>query len=124
EYDGAEPSATSVSALNLLALSHLTGEEHCRELAELAIASVGTRLEKEGRAVPLMAAALGAALAPPEQIVVVGPAGRADTDALWQQAHRRYRPFTVMLPVEPGPAQDALAELLPWIGSMGLVDDK
>jgi uncharacterized protein YyaL (SSP411 family) len=124
EYDGAEPSATSVSVMNLLTLAHLTGNGHYREQAERGIASMGTRLAGQGRAVPLMAAAVAVALTPSGQIVIVGPAGRTDTQALWQQAQRSYRPFTVMLPVEPGPAQDALADMLPWIAGMRMIDGK
>jgi uncharacterized protein YyaL (SSP411 family) len=124
EYDGAEPSATSVSVMNLLTLSHLTGEGRYRELAERGIVSMGTRLTSQGRAVPLMASALAVALTPPGQIVVVGPRGREDTEALWQAAQRRYRPFTIMLPVEPGPAQEALADMLPWIAEMRMIDGR
>jgi uncharacterized protein YyaL (SSP411 family) len=122
EYDGAEPSASSVSVLNLLTLSHLTGEARWRARAERGLESVGPRLASQGRAVPLMAAALATALTPPEQIAVIGPRDRADTQALWRQAQRRYRPFMVMIPVEPGPPQDALAELMPWVGAMRMVD--
>jgi uncharacterized protein YyaL (SSP411 family) len=71
-----------------------------------------------------MAAARATALTPPEQIVVVGPRGRDDTRALWQMVHRRFRPFTIVVPVEPGPAQDAVAALLPWMGAMRMVDDR
>ncbi len=124
EYDGAEPSATSVSVMNLLALAHLTGEGRYRDQAERGLASMGTRLAAEGRAVPLMAAALNVALNPPGQIAVVGPRAREDTKALWQRAHRRYRPYSIMLPIEPGPAQEALADRLPWTRAMTMVDGK
>ncbi len=58
DYDGAEPSPTSVSAMNLLTLAHLTGERAYADRAAEAIASFGGRLEEQGRAVPFMAAAL------------------------------------------------------------------
>ena len=123
EYDGAEPSAMSVSALNTLTLAHLTGEAHWREDAARAMASVGARLRTQGRSLPLMAAAVATAAAPAAQVVIVGPRSRADTQALWRTAQRRFRPFTVMLPVEPGDPQRALAEVLPWVAPMRMFDD-
>ena len=55
QYDGAEPAATSVAALNLLALAHLTGDSAMTTRAEAAIGSFRAQL---GRAVPLMLTAL------------------------------------------------------------------
>ena len=124
EYDGAEPSATSVSAHNTLVLAHLTGDSGWRAQAEAAITSFGGRLRSQGRGVPLMAAALAVSLTPGEQLVVVGPRDREDTQRLWRQAQRRFRPFAVLVPVEPGAAQEALSRRLPWIGDMTMRDGR
>jgi uncharacterized protein YyaL (SSP411 family) len=124
EYDGAEPSATAVSALNTLTLAHLTGDPRWRARADGAIASFGGRLRSQGRGVPLMAAALATAAAPAAQVVVVGPRDRADTAALWRRLQRRFRPFTVVLPVEPGDGQDRLARRMPWVAAMRMVDGR
>ncbi|MDO8681727.1 MAG: thioredoxin domain-containing protein [Acidobacteriota bacterium] len=123
DYDGAEPSPSSVSALNLLALAHLTGDAAYSDRAAEAIASFGARLEQLGRAVPLMAAALSTALSGGEQIVVVGDRGAADTTALWQAAHRRFRPFTVSVIVDPK-QQDAVAAHMPWVAAMKMIDGR
>jgi uncharacterized protein YyaL (SSP411 family) len=123
QYDGAEPSATSVSALNTLALANVTGERRWRDRAVAAIESFGDLLRSQGRSVPLMAVALGTAMAPSAQVVVVGPRDRADTRALWRRVHRTLRPFTVMMRVEPGDPQRAIATLLPWIGDMRMLND-
>jgi hypothetical protein len=121
DYDGAEPSPSSVSALNLLALAHLTGEASYSDRAAQAIASFGGRLEGQGRAVPLMAAALATALSGGEQIVVVGRPDSSDTKAMWQAAHRTFRPFAVSVIVDPN-RQDALAAHMPWVSSMKMRD--
>ena len=113
-----------MSALNTLLLAHLTGDARWRAQAESAIASFGRRLETQGRGVPMMAAALATALTPGEQIVVVGPRGREDTARLWRRAQRPFRPFAVMVPVEPGPSQEALGRLLPWVGEMRMLDGR
>jgi len=122
QYDGAEPSATSVSALNTLALASLTGDRAWRDRAVAAIESFGGLLASQGRSVPLMAAALGTALAPSAQIVIVGPRERDDTRALWRRAQRALRPYTVMMPVEPGEPQQAIAAMLPWVGEMRMLN--
>jgi hypothetical protein len=115
EYDGAEPSASGVGAWNLLTLAHLTGDGAYEERARQVFAAFGDRLRSLGRALPFMASALSIAHAPPEQVVVVGAPEKQDSIALWQAAHRRYRPFAVMFPVVPGPAQHALADHMPWV---------
>lgn len=123
DYDGAEPSPTSVSALNLLVLAHLTADAGYSSKAAEAIASFGGRLSDSGRAVPMMACALSSSVAGGEQIVVVGPRDSAETRALWQAAHVKYRPFAVMVLLDPS-EQPALAEHMPWVAAMKMIDGK
>ena len=68
-----------------------------------------------------MAAALTTSLGPGEQIAVVGPRDREDTGRLWRRVQRSFRPFTVVVPVEPGPSQQALGTRLPWLGEMTML---
>ena len=123
DYDGAEPAPSSVSAMNLLTLAHLTGERACTDRAMEAIASFGGRLEEQGRAVPLMAAALSMSIAEGEQIVILGPRDAEATTALWTAAHKRYRPFAVVTRIDPAD-QAALAGQMPWIAQMKMIDGK
>ena len=123
DYDGAEPSPTSVSAMNLLTLAHLTGESSYTERAAQALASFGGRLEEQGRAVPFMAAALSTAIAGGEQIIIVGARDAADTEAMWTAAHRTFRPFAVITYVEPS-LKAELSQHMPWIESMTMIDNK
>ena len=58
DYDGAEPTASSVSVLNLLVLSHLIEDRRWTEQIDRTLGLFGQRLEQMGRAVPMMAAAL------------------------------------------------------------------
>jgi uncharacterized protein len=123
DYDGAEPSPTSVSAMNLLTLAHLTGERAYTDRAAQAMVSFGGRLDEIGRAVPYMAAALSMSIAEGEQIVIVGPRDSAGTAALWTAAHKKYRPFAVITPIDPSD-QSALAAHMPWIANMKMIDGK
>jgi uncharacterized protein YyaL (SSP411 family) len=123
DYDGAEPSPTSVSAMNLLTLAHLTGERAYTDRAAQAMASFGGRLEEMGRAVPYMAAALSMSIAEGEQIVIIGPRDAAATAVLWNAAHKKYRPFAVVTRIDPSD-QTALATHMPWIAQMKMIDGK
>jgi uncharacterized protein YyaL (SSP411 family) len=124
EYDGAEPSASGVGAMNLLTFAQLTGDASYSERAREVFGAFAVRLQSLGRALPFMAAALSAAHASPEQIIVVGPANAPATQALWQAANTKYRPFATCVPVTPGAGQRALANVMPWIGSMSTADNQ
>src|SRR6202023_591476 len=54
DYDGAEPTASSVSVLNLLVLSHLVEDPGWTVRIERTLRYFGTRLEQMGRAVAMM----------------------------------------------------------------------
>ena len=76
------------------------------------------------RVVPMMLAGLSAWHADHTQIVIVGPADREDTLALQREVARRYRPFAVVVPVRPGPTQEALSTLMPFVGPMQMRDGR
>ena len=114
QSDGAEPAATSVAALNLLALAHLTGDSGMTTRAEAAIGSFRAQL---GRAVPLMLSALSAYHAGSPQVVIVGDAAAADTAALKDTLGRVYLPTALVVPVTPA-HREALARVLPWTQPM------
>ncbi|MGH9329536.1 MAG: thioredoxin domain-containing protein, partial [Vicinamibacterales bacterium] len=124
EYDGAEPAPGSVATLNSILLAHLTGRREFTERAERTLARYGPRLGEAARALPFMMAALATWHAGIEQIVVVGQSGAPDTEAMRAAVARRYRPFAVVIPVEPGERQKALAGLLPFIGPMTMRDGR
>ena len=53
DYDGAEPTASSVSVLNLLVLTHLVDDPDWPGRIERTLKLFGSRLEQVGRAVPM-----------------------------------------------------------------------
>jgi hypothetical protein len=119
EYDGAEPAASSVSVLNLLALSHLgalTGD--ASSTIERTFGLFAERLTTMPRAVPMMSAALSAWHAGMSEVVIVGPRDDAGTTGLLRAVEQSYQPFVVLVRVDPeGGAASRLASLLPWVGS-------
>jgi uncharacterized protein YyaL (SSP411 family) len=119
DYDGAEPSASSVSVLNLLTLAHLVGDDDARRKAERTLARYGDRAGRAARVIPMMLAGLSAWHAGSAQIVVVGG---DDAFELKKEIARHYLPFAVSIPAVPGPHQQALAGVLPFVGAMRPAD--
>jgi uncharacterized protein YyaL (SSP411 family) len=122
EYDGAEPAASSVSVLNLLALAHLTGRTAQFERIERTLRAFSQQLAQLGRAVPLMSSALSAYRAGIRQVVIVGPADAASTRNMRDAVAGVYQPFMVQVVVQPGEHQQRVAALLPFVGSMAMQD--
>ena len=87
DYDGAEPSPSSISVLNLLMMAHLTNEAELFERIDRTLKMFGPQIGKVARAVPMMMAALSTYHAKVAQIVIVGPSG----DETTQAAHARGR---------------------------------
>ena len=116
DYDGAEPSAGSVSVMNLLTLAHLTDDDDARKKAARTLGRYGERAGRAARVIPMMLAGLSAWHAGATQVVVLG--GGAEAAPLHDELARHYLPFAHVVPVRPGETQDALAVMLPFIGPM------
>jgi uncharacterized protein YyaL (SSP411 family) len=132
DYDGAEPTASSVSVMNLLVLSHLAEDPQWPARIERTFALFGSRLAQIGRAVPMMAAAVSTSAAGLQQVVIVGAGGAGgageaggaragemgpDADALARTVAVRYRPFTITLSLTED-RRAALAPLAPFLSAM------
>jgi uncharacterized protein YyaL (SSP411 family) len=118
EYDGAEPSVGAISVLNLLTLSHLVPSDDRRAKAERMLARLGSGIGAAARAVPMMLCALSSWHAGIGQIVIVGHRDSAPTLDLERELAVHYLPFTIHVPVTPGPPQDTLAGQLEFIRGM------
>jgi uncharacterized protein YyaL (SSP411 family) len=123
EYDGAEPAASSVAVLNLLTLSHLTGDAEMASHVERALGAFGASASMRGRAVPMMLAALSTYHAGMPQVVIVGEPGAAETRDLAAVIHRRYVPTAVLVPISKA-SRPELARLLPWTEPLVMRQDR
>jgi hypothetical protein len=123
DYDGAEPAPGSVSVLNLLALNRL-GVDMPLDRAERTLARYGPRLGAAARVLPMMLAALSSWHAGHSQVVILGRRDADDTVALQAELARRYQPFAMVVPVEPGVRQEATARILPFVGAMSPRGDR
>ena len=116
DYDGAEPSASSVSVCNLLTLAHLTDDEEARRKIERTLGRYGPKAGRAARVIPMMLAGLSTWHAGVTQVVVLGE--RGDTLPLRIEMARHYLPFALAVPVAPGDPQRALAGAMPFVGPM------
>jgi uncharacterized protein YyaL (SSP411 family) len=124
DYDGAEPAASSVSVMNLLCLTHLFGDDESRRMIERTLARYGPRAGRAARVIPFMLGGLCAWHAGMGQVVIVGGAGDPANAALHEELAKHYLPFSVVVPVAPGPPQHALASTLPLLASMNERDGR
>ena len=121
DYDGAEPTASSVSVLNLLVLSHLVENTEWSEYVDRTLRLFATRLDQMGRAVPMMAAALSTSLAGVRQIVLVGE--DVQRDRLARAVGARYAPFTITIDLRENNRR-ALAAMVPFLADMRAPDGR
>ena len=124
DYDGAEPSATSVGVRNLLEIGHLVEGSDASSRVERTLSRLGAHVGEAARALPFMMANLSAWHAGHAQVVVVGPRDRADTRALHRVLADRWLPFTFVLPVDPDLTHEALAKRLPWVAPLTMLGDR
>ena len=121
EYDGAEPSANSVAALNLLRLSRMIGEGQAAVQVGKAeqIFALSTRtLEGMPAAVPQLLVAISRSLSTGRQIVVAGTRGATETEALIGTARRGFHPDQVILLADGSEGQAWLSERVPALAGM------
>ncbi len=117
EYDGAEPAASSVAVMNLLALARLTGQAEYQSKAERVLAAWGTRLRTHPRVAPFMLAAASTALLPPLEIAVAEGNDPAGAARLRHAVASRFLPSAVIVPMAPI-HQHGLAVAAPWTAAM------
>ncbi|MGH9477090.1 MAG: thioredoxin domain-containing protein [Terriglobales bacterium] len=111
DYDGAEPSPNSVVISNLLRLALWYENEGWRIRAETVLASFASKLLELPQALPLMAAHLEAAAAPPRRLMIAGDPKQAVTQALLRVARQRFLPGYWVMSAPPAAGGTAAAYL-------------
>jgi uncharacterized protein len=122
-YDGAEPSANSVAAMNLLRLSEMANRPAWREKADQVFQAFSRQIDHAPESLPQMISAVDFALSKPRQIVVAGDRARQDTQALLSVVNQRYLPNKVLFVVD-GADGKQLAGWLPFIEGMHPLNGK
>ncbi len=97
DYDGAEPSANSITALNLLRLSEITGDEKFSIRGEETIKSCGTMLAENSHALPQMLVALNFARKRKSRVILSGELLAPEMAQLRAVIDERYLPGNVIM---------------------------
>jgi uncharacterized protein YyaL (SSP411 family) len=97
DYDGAEPSANSVSARNLLRLGRMLNDGGLEARARDVIAACANTLQRVPTAVPQMLVALDLALSAPAQIVIAGKREEEAVRLANEKLHAEFSPRRVVM---------------------------
>ena len=130
DYDGAEPSANSVAALNLLRFSRMLGDDNASKKAERIFALSSRTLDGMPAAVPQLLVALQYSQSSKRQVVIAGKSGSPDAKALIAAARKGFHPYDVILLVGGADGADGeegqawLSERIPSIAGMKPIDGK
>jgi uncharacterized protein YyaL (SSP411 family) len=114
-YDGALPSGNSITALNLLRLARLTGEERWEKKAEQQLLSFRPVLEEHPSGYTAFLQALQFALYPSQELILAGSLEAAELAEMRQIFFSEFRPYSSVLYQE-----GSLPEVIPWINDYTL----
>jgi len=117
-YDGAEPSANSVAAMNLVRLWQMTEEDHLRECALSVVNAFGVQLRSSPESMPAMMSAYEALSAQRRQVAIAGRPGTPGTEAMTAVFWRDYLPNAILIHAVGGPAQQQLSRTLPLVATL------
>ncbi|TGE34581.1 thioredoxin domain-containing protein [Desulfosporosinus sp. Sb-LF] len=109
-YDGALPSGNSITALNLLRLARLTGEERWEKKAEQLLLDFRPVLEEHPSGYTAFLQALQFALHPSQELILAGSLDSAQLPKMRQLFFSTFRPYASVLYQE-----GSLTEIVPWV---------
>ena len=124
DYDGAEPSPNTISALNLLRLSHLLGNSAWSEKAERTLKRLAGQMQQAPLATPMGLVALDIYLSPAEQVVIVGKKDEPNTRQMLRCLWGKFLPGAVWALIEDEPSRSFFARQAEFYGSVQSIDDK
>ncbi len=137
DYDGAEPTPSSVAAMNLLRLAAMAGETEAgagggacapgrmyAERGRRCLEALRAQWTRVPQGLPQMLCALELAFLPPRHVVLAGDPVAADFRALAAVLQERLGPRRVVLAADGGEGQRWLAARAPWLAEMRPVDGR
>ncbi|HLE31705.1 MAG TPA: thioredoxin domain-containing protein [Bacteroidota bacterium] len=122
--DGAEPSGNSIAILNLLRLSQMTDDKEYAQMAEKSLRYFGERILAIPAACAQFLVALDFSLVKPKQIIIAGPANRADTRAMHREVQSHFLPAKILLLADGNAGQELLSSSVPFLKSITMIDGK
>ena len=124
DYDGAEPAANFIAAMNLIRLGRMTANSDWLARAQKTIDAFSDRIGRVPRAVPQMLCAVMLLQEKPEQVVITGRKTDADTQLMLAETWRHFNPNRVVLLADGGANQKMLAKMLPFMRTVTMKDER
>ncbi len=123
-FDGAEMAGNSIAAFDLQLLGTLLDQRDWLEKARRTFDYYAGRLASGAAAMPQMLVAMDLAQSTPRHIVIAGRPDAPDARAMIAEFDRRFLPHDVLLLVDGGARQKALAALAPFVEPLVAKDGK
>src|SRR4029077_6437185 len=124
DFDGAEPSPNSVSALNLVRLSWFFDNKDWARMAEKTINAFRVQLSRAPSSLPQMLVALDASSSSPRQVVIAGKPDASDTRALLGEVNHRYQPNEILILADGGPGQTYFTQKIEFFKDVHPIGEK
>jgi uncharacterized protein len=122
--DMAEPSANSVTALNLLRISYKLDQNDAQQRAEETLNAFAKQLEAAPSSMPQMLVALSWSRSKRKQVVIAGKANDTATQAMLREVHGHFVPHEVLILADGDAGQRFFAEHVEFMKSVGKIDNK
>ncbi len=124
DYDGAEPAANSVASMNLLRLGRLTANDDWLKRAQQTVDAFSGQINAHPQALPQMLCVIQQLREKPEQVVIAGKRGAADTRAMLAEVWRHFNPARFVLLADKENNQKMLANMLPFMQTVTMKDGR
>ena len=124
DFDGAEPSPNSISALNLVRLSWFFDNQDWHRMALQTINAFQAQLSRSPSSLPQMLVALDASASAPRQVVIAGKLNGADTSAILREVAARFRPNAILILADGGAGQAFFTQKIQFFKDVHPIDDK
>jgi len=119
DYDGAEPTPSSIAALNLLRLAGIFSQDKGYRLRALrTLEAFRPHWLESPHALPQMLCALELALEPPRHLMLAGNPASGSFRALADAAQEKLGHRRIVLALDGGAGQAWLARSAPWLADM------
>ncbi|MGI9087846.1 MAG: thioredoxin domain-containing protein [Chthoniobacterales bacterium] len=122
--DMAEPSANSITALNLLRIGYMLDQNDARRRAEQTLAAFAKQLEGGPSSMPQMLVALSWSKSKPKQVVIAGKADDTATQAMLREVHRHFVPHELLILADGAAGQEFFSQRVEFMKSVTEIDNK
>lgn len=122
DYDGALPAANSILAMNLLRLGRLTANSDWQLKARETLDAFSSQINTYPPALFQMLCVFDRLQEKPEQLVIAGKRGRADTRVMLAVANSFFNPARIVLLADGAENQKFLGHRLPFMQSVAMQD--